>query len=164
MVADCILIMKKQSVGLRGIAAAPLELRHRACHLLPPNRPQSGILTPQCTANSHVTSALPEPAIGLESRAGPQGVRRANMFSGDGRDKSGRVKLSPSKATKKATASRPSPAQKFNIDEDEPATRAGRLQAQRQRSQKLHDYYDDALAELRASLERAPPRQRETPG
>jgi hypothetical protein len=67
------------------------------------------------------------------------------------------------KGTKKAAASRPSPAQKFNVDHDEPATRAGRLLAQQQRAQKLHDYYDDALAELRASLEQAPLRQGETP-
>ena len=85
------------------------------------------------------------------------------MASTDGRDKPKRAGLSVVKGTKVA-ASRPSPAEKFNLDQDEPATRAGRLLAQRQRSQKLHDYYDDALAELRASLEGAPSRQAETPG
>lgn len=86
------------------------------------------------------------------------------MVSTNGRDKPKRAGLSVVKGTKKAAASRPSPAEKFNVDHDEPATRAGRLLAQRQRSQKLHDYYDDALAELRASLEGAPSRQGETPG
>jgi hypothetical protein len=62
------------------------------------------------------------------------------------------------KGTKKAAVSRPSPAQKYNVDHDEPVTRAGRLQVQQQRAQKLHEYYDEALAEIRASLERAPPR------
>ena len=86
------------------------------------------------------------------------------MVSTERRDNSGRAALSVAKGTKKAAASRPSPAEKFNVDHDETATRAGRLLAQRQRSQKLHDYYDDALAELRASLEGAPSRQGETPG
>jgi len=62
------------------------------------------------------------------------------------------------KGAKKAAASRPSPAEKFDVDRDEPAIRAGRLEVQAQRSQKLHDYYDEALAEIRASLERAPER------
>ena len=52
------------------------------------------------------------------------------------------------KATKKLAASRPSPAEKFDVDRDEPAIRAGRLQVQAQRSQKLHDYYDEALADF----------------
>ncbi|MEP6839546.1 MAG: hypothetical protein ABJA75_15935 [Bradyrhizobium sp.] len=86
------------------------------------------------------------------------------MVSTEGRNKSGRATLSVVKGTKKAAASRPSPAEKFNVDHDEPTTRAGKLLVQRQRSQKLHDYYDDALAEIRASLERAPSRQGETPG
>jgi len=86
------------------------------------------------------------------------------MVSSDDRDKSGRAALSVAKGMKKAAASRPSPAEKFNVEHDEPATRARRLLAQRQRSQKLHDYYDDALAELRASLEGAPSRQGDTPG
>jgi hypothetical protein len=80
------------------------------------------------------------------------------MVSTDGRDKSRRAVLSVVKATKKAAASRPSPAETFNVDRDEPEIRAGRLQAQQQRAQKLHEYYDEALAEIRATLERAPPR------
>jgi hypothetical protein len=80
------------------------------------------------------------------------------MVFTDGRDKSGRAALSVTKGTKKAAASRPSPAETFDVDRDEPATRAGRLEAQQQRSQKLHEYYDEALAEIRASLERAPSR------
>src|SRR3954454_11650983 len=61
-----------------------------------------------------------------------------------------------SEGTKKAAKSRPSPAAKFDVACDEPAARAGRLYVQAQRSQKLHQYYDEALAEIRASLERAP--------
>ena len=60
--------------------------------------------------------------------------------------------------TNKSAGSRPSPAEKFDVDRDEPAIRAGRLQVQAQRSQKLHEYYDEALAEIRASLDRAPER------
>lgn len=84
------------------------------------------------------------------------------MVSTDGRDSQRRAALTVAKGTdkgakkeaKKAAVSRPSPAEKFDIDRDEPAIRAGRLQVQAQRSQKLHEYYDEALAELRASLER----------
>ena len=84
------------------------------------------------------------------------------MASIDGRDSQGRAALTVAKeadkeanrGTKKAAASRSSPAEKFDIDRDEPAIRAGRLQVQAQRSQKLHEYYDSALAEIRASLER----------
>ena len=88
------------------------------------------------------------------------------MVSTDGRDNSRRAALTVAKEVnkeantraKKAAASRPSPAEKFDVDRDEPAIRAGRLQVQAQRSQKLHEYYDEALAEIRASLERAPER------
>ena len=92
------------------------------------------------------------------------------MVSTDGRDSQGRAALTvakeankeantrANKGAKKAAASRPSPAEKFDIDRDEPAIRAGRLEVQAQRSRKLHDYYDEALAEIRASLERAPQR------
>jgi len=83
------------------------------------------------------------------------------MVSTDGRDQ-GRGALTVAKGTnrgtKKAASSRPSPAEKFDAGHDEPAIRAGRLQVQAQRSQKLHEYYDEALAEIRASLERAPQR------
>jgi hypothetical protein len=88
------------------------------------------------------------------------------MVSTDGRDNSGRAALTvasevnkeANKGMKKAAASRPSPADKLDVDRDEPVIRAGRLQVQAQRSQKLHEYYDEALAEIRASLERAPER------
>ena len=92
------------------------------------------------------------------------------MFSTDGRDSQGRAALTvaketneeannrANKGTKKASRPSPSkslaPAEKFDVDRDEPAIRAGRLQVQAQRSQKLHEYYDEALAEIRASLER----------
>jgi hypothetical protein len=79
------------------------------------------------------------------------------MVSTDGRDGQGRAALTVAKGkkeAKKAAVSRPSPAEKFDVDRDEPAIRAGRLQVQAQRSQKLHEYYDEALAEIRASLER----------
>jgi hypothetical protein len=88
------------------------------------------------------------------------------MVSTDGRDNSRRAALTVAKEANngankrdsKAAESRPSPAEKFDVDRDEPAIRAGRLQVQAQRSQKLHEYYDEALAEIRASLERAPQR------
>ena len=92
------------------------------------------------------------------------------MVSTDGRDNSRRAALTVAKETnketnkgtnkeaKKAAAPRSSPAEKFDADRDEPAIRAGRLEVQAQRSQKLHEYYDEALAEIRASLERTPQR------
>lgn len=57
-----------------------------------------------------------------------------------------------------AAASRPSPANRFNIDREGPAKRAVKLRALQQRFQKLNEYCDAAAAEIRASLERAPPR------
>jgi len=57
-----------------------------------------------------------------------------------------------------ASASRPSPADRFNIDREGPAKRAVQLWALQQRFQKLNDYYDKAAAEIRASLKRAPQR------
>jgi hypothetical protein len=88
------------------------------------------------------------------------------MVSTDGRDNSGRAALAVAKETnkeankgaKKVAASRSSPAEKFDVDREEPAIRAGRLKVQAQRSQKLHEYYVEALAEIRASLDRAPQR------
>lgn len=92
------------------------------------------------------------------------------MVSTDGRDGQGRAALtvakgtakemnkSASKGTKRAATSRPSPAEKFDAGHDEPAIRAGRLEVQAQRSRKLHEYYDEALAEIRATLARAPQR------
>jgi hypothetical protein len=57
-----------------------------------------------------------------------------------------------------AAVSRPSPADRFNIDREGPAKRAGKLRALKQRFQKLDEYLDETVAEIRASLERAPPR------
>jgi hypothetical protein len=72
-------------------------------------------------------------------------------MSSNGHDSSMRAAL--------ATAeSRPSPADRFNIDRDGPAKRAGKLRALQQQFQKLNEYCDEAVAEIRASLERAPPR------
>jgi hypothetical protein len=61
-------------------------------------------------------------------------------------------------AALEAMAPRPSPANKFNIDRDGPAKRAAKLRALQQRFQKLNEYCDEAAAEIRASLERPPPR------
>ena len=58
-----------------------------------------------------------------------------------------------------AAASRPSPADRFNIDREGPAKRARKLRALQRRFQKLNEYLDETVAEIRASLERAPPRQ-----
>jgi hypothetical protein len=55
-----------------------------------------------------------------------------------------------------AAASRPSPADRFNIDREGPAKRAGKLRALQQQFQKLNEYCDETVAEIRASLERAP--------
>jgi hypothetical protein len=58
-----------------------------------------------------------------------------------------------------AAASRPSPANRFNnIDREGPAKRARKLRALQRRFQKLNEYCDETVAEIRASLERAPPR------
>jgi hypothetical protein len=54
-----------------------------------------------------------------------------------------------------AAASRPSPANRFNIDREGAAKRAIKLRALQQRFQKLNEYCDKAAAEIRASLERA---------
>jgi hypothetical protein len=75
------------------------------------------------------------------------------MFSTDGHDES--MRAVPATAE---TASRPSPADRFNVDREGPARRAGKLQALQQRFQKLNEYCDEAVAEIRASLERAAPR------
>jgi len=57
-----------------------------------------------------------------------------------------------------AAASRPSPANRFNIDREGPAKRARKLRALQQRFQKLNEYCDETVAEIRASLERSPSR------
>jgi len=61
-------------------------------------------------------------------------------------------------AALEAAASRPMPAERFNIDREGPAKRAGSLRALQQRFQKLNEYCDETVAEIRASLERSPPR------
>lgn len=61
-------------------------------------------------------------------------------------------------ALMEAAASRPSPADRFNIDREGPAKRAAKLRAMQQQFQKLNEYCDETVAEIRASLERAPPR------
>jgi hypothetical protein len=57
-----------------------------------------------------------------------------------------------------AAASRPSPANRFNIDREGPAKRARKLRALQRQFQKLNEYCDGTVAEIRASLERAPSR------
>jgi hypothetical protein len=61
-------------------------------------------------------------------------------------------------AALEAAVSLPSPADRFNIDREGPAKRAAKLRALQQRFQKLNEYCDEAAAEIRASLERTPPR------
>jgi hypothetical protein len=76
------------------------------------------------------------------------------MSSSNGYDTSMEAAL----AALEAVACRPSPADRFNIDREGPAKRAGKLRALQQRFQKLNEYYDETVAEIRASLERSPPR------
>lgn len=59
-------------------------------------------------------------------------------------------------ATVEGAVSRPSPAERFNIDREGPAKRAGTLRALEQRFRKLNEYCDETVAEIRASLDRAP--------
>ncbi|MEH2536291.1 hypothetical protein V1278_003394 [Bradyrhizobium sp. AZCC 1577] len=74
------------------------------------------------------------------------------MSSTNGRDTSMQAAL----ATAEAAASRPSPADRFNVDREGPAKRAVKLLALQLRFQKLNEYCDEAAAEIRASLERSP--------
>jgi hypothetical protein len=76
------------------------------------------------------------------------------MSSTNGHDTS----LQAALALMEAATSRPSPANRFNIDREGPAKRAQKLRALQQRFQKLNEYCDETVAEIRASLERAPPR------
>jgi hypothetical protein len=76
------------------------------------------------------------------------------MSSNNGDDTS----LLAALALVEAAASRPSPADRFNIDREGPARRARKLRALQRRFQKLNEYLDETVAEIRASLERAPPR------
>ena len=73
------------------------------------------------------------------------------MSSTDGHDTSIQAAL----ALMEATVSRPLPADRFNIDREGPAKRARTLRALEQRFQKLNEYCDETVAEIRASLERA---------
>lgn len=54
-----------------------------------------------------------------------------------------------------AQASGYSPADKFDVDRTDSAIRVRNLQAQLQRSRKLNEYYDEAVAEIRATLDPA---------
>lgn len=47
-----------------------------------------------------------------------------------------------------------SPVDRFNIDREGPARRAGKLRDLQQYFQKLDQHYETAVAEIRASLER----------
>jgi hypothetical protein len=77
------------------------------------------------------------------------------MSSTNGHEASMLAALAALAATE-AAASRPSPADKFNIDREGPAKRAVKLRALQQQFQKLNDYFDEAAAEIRASLDRSP--------
>ena len=77
------------------------------------------------------------------------------MSSTNGHDTSMQAALAMLAAVE-AAASRPSPADRFNIDREGPAKRAGKLRALQQRFQKLNEYCDETVAEIRASLERSP--------
>jgi acyl-CoA synthetase (NDP forming) len=77
------------------------------------------------------------------------------MSSTKGQDTSMQAALA---ALEAIASSRPSPADRFNIDRDGPAKRAIKLRALQQRFQKLNEYCDETAAEIRASLERTPPR------
>jgi hypothetical protein len=77
------------------------------------------------------------------------------MSSTKGQDTSMQAALA---ALEAVASSRPSPADRFNIDRDGPAKRAIKLRALQQRFQELNEYCDEAAAEIRASLERPPPR------
>jgi len=77
------------------------------------------------------------------------------MSSDNGYDTSMQAALAMLAAVE-AAASRPSPADRFNIDREGPAKRAGKLRALQQRFQKLNEYCDETVAEIRASLERSP--------
>lgn len=50
--------------------------------------------------------------------------------------------------------SRPSPADRFNIDREGPAKRAMKLRELQQQFERLNEYCDEAAAEIRASLDR----------
>ena len=76
------------------------------------------------------------------------------MSSSDGHDTSIQAAL----ALMEALASRPSPADRFNIDREGQAKRAWKLRVLAEQFQKLNEYCDETVAEIRASLERTPSR------
>ncbi|NOJ41323.1 hypothetical protein [Bradyrhizobium australiense] len=121
--------------------------------LLPPNRPRPGIQTTHCAVQSGGTSALPHEIYPGSNRAGSYICEACKMSSTNGHDTSMRAAL----AAAEAAASRPSPADTFNIDREGPAKSAGKFRALQQRFEKLNEYCDETVAEIRASLERAPP-------
>ncbi len=57
--------------------------------------------------------------------------------------------------TSTSQASGYSPADKFDVERSDSAIRVHDLQAQLQRSRKLNEYYDEAVAEIRATLDPA---------
>jgi hypothetical protein len=73
------------------------------------------------------------------------------MAPTNGRDQSMRI-------VPKTEVTHPSPADRFNIDREGPAKRAWKFRALEQRFQKLNEYCDETVAEIRASLELTPSR------
>lgn len=71
------------------------------------------------------------------------------MSSTSGHDKAVRA------VTAEAGALRASPAGRFNLDREGAAKRAGKFQALQQQFQKLDQHFEAAVAEIRASLDRA---------
>ena len=58
----------------------------------------------------------------------------------------------------RAEALRPSPADRFNIDREGQAKRAWKLRVLAEQFQKLNEYCDETVAEIRASLDQTPQR------
>ena len=58
----------------------------------------------------------------------------------------------------RAEVSRPSPADRFNIDREGQAKRAWKLRVLAEQFQKLNEYCDETVAEIRASLDQTPQR------
>jgi hypothetical protein len=72
------------------------------------------------------------------------------MSSTNGYDATARAAI----ALGKNAPSRPSPADKFNIDREGPAKRALKLRELQQQFERLNEYCNEAAAEIRASLDR----------
>ena len=147
MVADCILIVDGKSVRLRG-RAAYLPPASIFCRQI-----DAGRASKQHTVRRKLaTPARDHTATPPVESGRNQFVRRAEMSSTNGHTTSMQAALDAIEAA----ASRPSPADRFNIDREGPAKRAVKLRALQQRFQKLNEYCDEAAAEIRASLERSP--------